>query len=320
MNNVENFPVDVAEQQQWLLAHKSAKGWSWPAVADKVGVAAGTISPWATGTYQGNKDNIARAVAKYRQMLDSQAAAGSGIPDAPGYFDTPTSKRLSGLLVWAHRGRMTLAATGPGTGKTMTIEEYAGSASNVWVATMEHATRTPIAMTAAVLRSMNVTIRKGWGAMMSQLVKDTVAGKQGLIVVDEANHLEAASLEQIRAWHDATGVGVCLMGNEELLQRIENGARSDAFGRLNSRIAMRHLQHSPVDGDVDAFCEAWGIRDDGMVGHLRKIALTHASGGLRECAQIIEQASMLALQDEQPLSLALLREAQSTRATRYIAA
>jgi hypothetical protein len=320
VNNPDNIPVDIEEQRQWLHDHKAEKGYSWTTLGSLIGIPPGTLSPFATGLYQGRKDLVAIKIYKYRQTLDSQAVAADGIPDAPGYFETPTSRRLMSLLVWAQRGRITLAATGPGTGKTMTIAEYQASASNVWVATMEETTKKPAAMIMAVLRSLGVTAKGGWGSQLSQLVKDSVVGRRGLLVIDEANHLDTASLEQIRAWHDATGVGVCLLGNEELLMRIEGGSRRDAFGRLNSRIAQRHLQHSPVEGDVDAFCDAWRIADDGMRGMLKRIALTPASGGLRECAQIIEQASVLAVEDGQALALTHLRDAQSTRATRYIRA
>lgn len=319
MNNAENFPVIVEEQRDWLNAHKAATGHSWTVLGARVGIPNGTLSVFSGGNYAGRNDNIARAIFKYRQTLESQAQVSTGIPDAPGYFETRTSRGIMGLLTWAHRGRMTLAATGPGTGKTVTIEEYRASASNVWIATMEESTKRPSAMTHVVLRALGVPAKGAWGAAaLSQIVKEFVVGKRGLLVVDEANHLDTASLEQIRAWHDATGVGVCLLGNEELMMRIEGGQRRDAFARLNSRIAQRTLQHSPFAEDVEAFCDAWQIADAGMRDFLKRIALTPASGGLRECQQLIEQASILALEDEQPLTLGALRDAQSTRATRYI--
>lgn len=319
MNNADTFPVDVEEMRDWMNAHKSAKGISWAQLGAISGISTGTLSPFCTGSYGGNHETIARRIYKYRQTLVSQAERTDGVPLAPGYFETPTSRRLTGLLVWAHRGRMTLAATGPGTGKTMTIAEYQASASNVWVATMDESTKSLNAMTKRVLRALSVTTTNGgWVSQNAQLVADAVAGRRGLLVIDEANHLTLEALEQIRAWHDATGVGVCLLGNEELMMRIEGGPRRDAFARLNSRIAMRLLQHSPVAEDVHAFCDAWTITDDGMRAMLERIALTPGSGGLRECQQIIEQASLLAVAEEQPLSLAYLRDAQSQRATRFI--
>lgn len=321
MNNSENFPVDVEQEREWLTAHKSATGLSWTMLGDRIGIPPGTLSPFQTRNYQGNNERVARLIFKYRQTLDSQAFVLTGVPDAPGYFETTTSRRLMSLLIWAHRGRMTLAATGPGTGKTMTIAEYQASASNVWIATMEEATNTLPAMIRVVLRALGVQGRGVSKDQLSQLVKDSTVGRRGLLVIDEANHLGTEALEQIRAWHDVPGgPGVCLLGNEELLMRIEGGARRDAFGRLNSRIAQRHLQHTPLAEDVEAFCDAWNVSDVGMRDYLKRIALTPASGGLRECMQIVEQAAMLASEDSQALGLGHLRDAQSTRATRFIRA
>lgn len=318
MNNAENFPVDIDSEIAWLRDHKAALGISWKTLGERVGRAGGTLSTFISGHYAGNKEEVARGVFRYRQMLESQAENGDGVPSKPGYFETPTSRRLIGLLIWAHRGRMTLAATAPGMGKSVTIAEYRASASNVWVATMEESTKSPNAMMYAVLRALGVTAKGGWGSQLSQLVKDAVRGRQGLLVIDEANHLTYEALEQLRAWHDATGVGICLMGNEELLMRIEGGRRRDAYARLNSRIAQRHLAVVPEAGDVAAFCDAWGIDDEGMRALLKRIALTPGAGGLRECEQIIEQASLLAVEDNRALNLSDLRDAQSQRATRHI--
>jgi hypothetical protein len=57
-----------------------------------------------------------------------------------------------------------------------------------------------------------------------------------------------------------------------------------------------------------------------MRGLLRRIALTPGAGGLRECRQIVESAGMLALGEGRDLSLADLRDAQSTRVSRHIKA
>lgn len=318
MNNPDNHPVDVEEQREWLSAEKARGGVSWSALADVIGIPLGTLSTFGTGSYQGNKERIARAVFKYRQLLASQAERAVGMVAAPDYFETETSRRLRGLLIIAHMGRITVGATGPGTGKTVTMREYAASVSNCWVATMRQSTRTVNAMTIEVLRAIGVKAKGGWGPQLSQLVTEHVAFKRGLLVIDEANHLSLEAMEEIRAWHDATGLGICLLGNEELLMRIEGGPRRDAFARLNSRIASRHIQNVPVEADIIAFCDAYELTDAAMRKLLTQIALTPGAGGLRECRQIVEQASLLASDDNRPLSFGDLRDAQSTRATRSI--
>ena len=319
MNNAETFPVDVEVERDWLTAHKADARLSWKELGAKVGVPEGTLSTFGTGSYAGNNERVARSVFRYRQMLDSQAERSVGILAEPGYFVTPTSRRLHGLMVYAQMGRITVGATGPGTGKTMTMREYAASSSNVWIATMWESDKTLSAMITKVLGAIGDSPKFGRRADLSRQVADKIRGRRGLLVIDEANHLTSECLEEIRGWHDVEGgPGVCLLGNEELLMRIESGAKQHAYGRLNSRIAQRLIQNLPEEGDVEAFCDAWGLPDPGMRTLLARIAMTPGTGGLRECRQIVEQASMLAADDNRPLTIADLKDAQSTRATRHI--
>ena len=318
MNNADNFPVDIDEQRAWACEEKGARGYSWPEFARRIGIANSTLSLFCTGSYAGNQENVARAIYRYRQLVESQQERSIGIPSEPGFFETPTAKRLNALLVVAHMGRVTVGATGPGTGKTMTIGEYRASVSNCWVATMRPTTKTVNAMIGRVLKAIGGSTKMGWTRQLSEQVVDMVSGRRGLIVIDEANNLELEAIEEIRAWHDETGVGICLMGNEELIQRIEGGPRRDAYARLNSRIAQRHVQTLPQVGDIAAFCDAWNIADAASRKFLERIAMTPGAGGLREMRQIVESACMLAEDEQQALSLGHLKDAQSTRATRFI--
>lgn len=319
MNNADTFPVVVEDERDWLVAHKQETGLSWTELATKLDTPGGTLSAFGTNNYNGRNEKIARIIFRYRQMLASQAERSIGLAIDPGYFETPTSRRLTGLMLYAHMGRMTVGATGPGTGKDMAAHEYASSVSNAWIATMRESDQTLSAMCRRVLRAIGVDVRGGGSAShMSEQVVEKVRGKRGLLIVNEANHLGLKEIEEIRGWHDETGVGVCLLGNEELLMRIEGGAKRDAYGRLNSRIAQRHIQNLPEEGDVHAFCDAWALDDAAMRELLRRIALTPGAGGLRECRQIVEQASMLAADENRPLAFADLKDAQSTRATRHV--
>lgn len=318
MNNPDNTPIDIEEQRSWLNAYKAQTGLSWTALAAASGIAYGTISTFATGNYAGRNDKVAKEVFRFHQTLEARAERSEGLAIGPGYFETPTSRRLIGLLTIAHMGRITVAAMGPGTGKTMSAREYQAGTSNCWMVTMRETTKSTNAMVARVLRATGAPKTSGWGAQMSDYVVEQVRGRHGLLIVDEANHLTLQALEEMRAWHDETGVGICLLGNEELLLRIRGGARRDAFGRLNSRIAESHIQNLPLPEDVVAFCDAWQLEDPAMRRMLEKIALTPGSGGLRECRQIVERASMLAADDHRALTYADLRDAHSTRATSYI--
>lgn len=319
MNNPDNIPIDVEEQRDWLNAHKAATSLSWGELAQRSGVPSGTLSTFATGKYLGRNDEKAKQIFRYRQLLESQAERQIGMIVAPAYFETESSRRIRGLMSLAQTGCITVVAMGPGTGKTLTAVEYAGSVANCWRAEMRKSKKTISQMTLQVLRALTIPTQHSWMIGGSDMVVNAMLKRPGaLIIIDEANHLTNDSLEEIRGWHDATGVGICLLGNEELLMRIRGGPRSDALARLNSRIAASHIQNLPYPGDVEAFCDAWGVTDPAMRAMLSRVALTPAAGGLRECRQLIQQASLIAADDERAIALSDLRDVQSTRATRHI--
>ena len=320
MINVKDLPVDVEEIRHWALGYRNSHEppLSWAAFSKESGIPAGTLQPFCMAKYQGDNDAIARKLFQFMQAVEAVSKRQLSIPTDPGYFETPTSERLLTLLQIAHMGRITVAATGPGTGKTKTIEEYSERAQPCWIATMKPSTARLNQMILEVHKAMGLEPRTMSSAPGSRIVIERVKGRKALLIIDEANHLGIEAIEEIRSWHDETGVGICLLGNEELLNRIETGRHRDQFARLNRRIAMRHVQKLPLAEDVQVFCDAWGITEPSIRNYLEKIAMTPDAGGLGECVQLIEAGSMIAASDERGLTLADLRDAQMTRATRWI--
>lgn len=324
MINVKDLPVDVEEMRLWLNGYRelSDPPMPWSQLAKESGIPLGTITTFAAGTY-GAKDggsNVARKVFQFRQSVEAQSMRQAQLPQNPGYFDTRTSLRMMELLEIAHSGRITVIGTGPGTGKTMTINEYAERAGPVWKATMKPSAISLHAMIREVQKALGIEPRRLSTADASALVLHRMTGRRGLLVIDEANWLSLEAIEELRNWHDETGVGICLLGNEELVQSIKTGRKRDQLARLLSRIANMHEQRIPLEEDVVAFCDAWGIEQPDIRRYLVNIATTPDSGGLRECKQLVEAGSMLAAADDRGLSITDLRDAQSERATRWIKA
>lgn len=324
MINVKDIPVDVEEMRLWLNGYRemSDPPMPWSQLAKESGIPSGTITTFAAGTY-GAKDggsNVARKVFQFRQTVEAQSMRQDKLPANPGYFNTRTSERMLYLLEVAHAGRITVIGTGPGTGKTMTIDEYAERAGPVWKATMKPSSNRLSSMIQAVLKALGVEQRRLSTADASAVVVQRVTGRRGLLVIDEANWLSLEAIEELRFWHDTTGVGICMLGNEELVQSIKTGRKRDQLARLMSRLAHMHEQRTPEREDVVAFCDAWGIEQPDIRRYLENIALTPDSGGLRECKQLIEAATMLAVAEDRGLSISDLRDAQSERATRWIRA
>lgn len=320
MINVNSQPIDVEAIRLWANGYREEHSppLSWKKFAEQTGIPDGTLQPWCKGNYQGDNEKYARILFRFRQTVEARRERQLTIPTDPGFFETETSQRIRALLTIAHMGRITVGAAGPGTGKTMTVEDYAQRAHPVWMATMQRSTRRLTAMIHSVSLALGLFTKAMLPHGRSSAIMERVKGQRGLLVIDEAQHLEWDALEEIRAWHDRTGVGICLLGNEELLHQIESSNKRDAFGRLNSRIAQRHIQRLPTVSDVEAFCDAWQLAEPGMRKFLTTIALTPGSGGLRECKMIVEAGCMLASSEDRGLKLDDLRDAQSMRATRWI--
>jgi DNA transposition AAA+ family ATPase len=320
MNNPDDMPIDIGDLQSWLEARMVSRNLTWPAIARESGIPQGTISQFRSGVYNGGKlEEVAKRVFRYRQWAESQEDNAVLIPDEPEFIETQTSQAIEGMLIRAHGNRMTVVATGPGTGKTMTIKHYADAVPNVCVITMEPATKTISGMMFLVMQALGMSARTTARRIMAAEIANFLSNKSRLLVFDEANHLDYESLEQIRSWHDKTKTGVCLLGNQELVALIRRSGNRHSFGRLNSRLAYTLEQDQPKAADVEVYLDAWKIKEDAARLLLKRVALTPSSGGLREIKFIIESASMLAqLDGSQHLTLAHLREAKSTRATSYI--
>lgn len=321
MNNPENLAIDIEEQREWLNTYKSENGLPWSTLATQIGVPQGTISAFGGGTYAGNTKRIADAVYRFRQLLAKRTEIEVAAPPLPNYYETPTSRRMTAILNYAQaRGRIAVIATSPGLGKTETLTNYAHSSSNVWVATMSPATSTMNNMQIAVLETLGETDVKGNPQAMSKRIKKHVAGSGGLIAIDEAQYLDHKAQEEIRSWNDdpKCSIGVCLLGNEDVLRRLELGSRKDDFARLASRVAQRLIAVVPEAGDVLALADAWGVEDRDMREFL--LSLRSQPGALRTLTMMMETASMLAAADRIPLSLAHMQEGWALQSQRGLAA
>lgn len=327
MINVTEIPMneqDIEDIRLWAKGYRENRPIElpWSQFAEASDIKMSTLQAFVSGKYQGRNDNIARKIFLFRQSVEAQSKRQKTLPIDPGFFETKSALRMRAVMSMAHFGRITVIAAGPGTGKTMAITDYRERAQPTFVATLRPSTSTLLQMILEVHRALGIPPRCKNSAEASRMVVERLHKQKALLVIDEANYACIDAIEEIRSWHDETGVGICLAGNEELLRRIETGQHRDQFARLNRRIQHKHEQDVPEAEDVEAFCDAWQIEQPDIRGMLAKIALTPGAGGLGECQQLIEVASMLASEDgeDRGLTISDMRDAQMTRKTRWIRA
>lgn len=319
MNDPAANTIEIETQRKWLIGHKAGANMSWADLARRIDVKQGTLSQFGSERgYPGNELEIAEKIVRYRQLLESQASIAIEAPEVPGYFSTSTSEQLLRLLSWAHRGRICVAAMGAGLGKTTSARHYQACYSNVSIATMSPATSGVNTMQIEVLEALGEPNAVGTPQKLSRRIRERVKDRRALIVIDEAQHLSEKAIEEIRSWHDATGVGIALLGNIGVMQRIEGGTRKAAFAQLYSRIGMRLVRPTALQGDADALAAAWGVGGAREIAQIRKVC--SLPGGLRGATHMLELATMLAASEHAQLAVDHLQDAWAQLSTQAVAA
>lgn len=263
------------------------------------GVSSTTLSQWLTGNYPGDNTKIESRVAAWYESYRDRRASG-GLPEAPAWVPTPTAERIQSGLRYAQIAGDIVIIYGPaGVSKTKACEQYARTAPAVWHVTMSPATMSVNAALEHI--ALNTGIRnllRGGFAMQGQLIA-RLTSTQGLLIIDEAQHLGYQALDEIRSIHDATGIGIALVGNETVYTRMAGGSRAPYLDRLFSRVGKRIALRAPGDADIDMMIDAWKITDAGCRRQIREIA--KRPGALRVLTKIMRLAASYAIAQDKPV-------------------
>lgn len=304
------WAAEVQKEREWLISHKNHIGVSWSAMASLMDakIKSSTLSVWAGGHYDGPDQRFVEAIRKYRHTLASRTELSIDIPEAPGYYETETSKRLTAMLEWAQRGRIVYAALGAGLGKTRTAEQFYNCNSNVFLVTIAPSCAGLNSLQKEVLIAFGIKVQTGSSQILSRQIVDFItSAPNGLLILDEAQHLTTKAIEEVRSWHDKTGIGIALFGNEQVQQTLDGGSRSAAFAQIFSRVAMPLVRSKPYDADIEAMLDAWEVGDLAVRKEVTRIA--GYPGALRGATYTLELAHMFAAADKSGLTLRHVQDA-----------
>ncbi|GAM04833.1 AAA family ATPase [Novosphingobium sp. MBES04] len=324
MNETANLPIDIEEQRNWIIDFRKGNALSWAEVAKRTGIPQGTLSQFGSDRgYAGDEQKVADKVYLYRQLLASQAALDMEAPEVPGYFECETSLHLVSMLRWAQGGRMggrvVVAATGPGTCKSSSATHYASSFPNVFYVLMAPSNAGVNNMQQEVAVALGLGEVVGTPQKLTRMICDRLRNLGNpLLIFDEAQHMSAASLEEIRGWHDRIGVGLALFGNIGVMQRLEGTSRKADFAQLFSRVGMRLIRMLPLQADMDALAQAWNIHGPREIAQIRKVA--SLPGGLRNATKMLELGAMMAASENAPLAADHMQDAWAQLSSRAVAA
>lgn len=280
--------AEIAEIQ------RANTGMSQAEISRQSGVHSTRLNQYLKGTYPGD---IAEAEAQLIRWIDAytqRQAEARTLPKAPAFAITPTSDRILAALGYAQVANdIAVIYGGAGLGKTTSIKHYQSSNPNVWIATMTPATSSVGTALEEIAEAIGIEVSIGGSsARVQRAICKRLRGSFGLLIIDEAQHLGVQALDMIRSLHDATEIGLALVGNESVYARMTGGNRAAYLDRLFSRIGKRVRLNAATKKDVDALILAWGIKP----GDCREVLHSIASkpGGLRGLTKTLRLASMLA--------------------------
>lgn len=270
------------------------------ATAREIGRSASALNQWLSGKYKGDVTAVEADIQKWLARRADTAAFGPGLRAEPRFVETPAAKAyLSTLRYTQSGGNFGLIYGASGAGKTRAVKHYATIRPNVWVLTASPADKTLVPFLKRLARAIGIGDPGNGASEITDAIIAKVQGTGGLIVVDEADHVDLTAIEQLRFIHDQTRIGVVLVGNDVIYTNISGGTRRAEFARLYSRVGKRQRAFCTRE-DIEAVARSMAIAGREEIAFLKSIGLR--SGALRNVIQVIQQAAIRAAGKGEDLS------------------
>lgn len=294
--------------RELLVSKAKSFGWTKTQVSTRSSVPQGTLWTWLDGTYKGNWKNINDRVDMWLASIDELSAAAARVPTPPAFVETPTSKLIMDALLYAQSiPEIATVVISAGMGKTMTVERYVNSRPNAFRVVMRPMTRTMPKMMKHLAEALDLSLTDRMPSRVEKAIGDKLRrnGRQPVLVIDEAQHLNDDAVNQLRYFHDEFHVGLALVGNEEFSGRFGSSPQ------LQSRFGFRIDRRKPADGDVEAIMAAWEVTDPNIIRLAMVIA--QRPGSLRNITKTMQLASIVAAGHQRELTAADFKLAAANR-------
>lgn len=310
MTNIISIGAQEAEQQKdqvsVLMRIRSlldAKTVTSSQLAKEISVSTATLSQIINDKYQADPSKIIQKLENWLRLRDTRQASPS---KDPGFVMTATAQQITNDMTYAQVTESIVVIYGAsGVGKSEAIREYQKQNNNVWMVTASpsRSSLTECLYEIAMELGMDQAPRRK--GPLARVIRHRLRGSEGLIIIDEADHLDYPTLEELRILQEETGVGMVLVGNNKVYTQLTGGRRNEDFARLFSRIAKKRGIHKTKQADVRAIAEAWNVLGETENRLMQQIS--ERPGGLRLLTKTLKLAAMYAKSGR--ITEALLRSA-----------
>lgn len=258
-------------------------------IALESGLSTGTISSFINDKYNGDNERVSQMLQRWLEKYYAVAE----LPEPPRFVETQTVKQIWTSMRFASLTESIAVVCGnPGVGKTEAAREYRRTNNNVWMITITPSCASVLECLTELAFELGMNDAPRRKGPLSRALRRRLEGTQGLVIIDEADHLGAEVLEELRLLQESTRTGLVLMGNHRVYSNMTGGNRTVEFARLFSRIAKRTAINKTKKADVKAIADAWQINGEKELELLQQIA--QKPGALRILNHSLRLAAMTA--------------------------
>ena len=258
-------------------------------IALESGLSTGTISSFINDKYNGDNERVSQILQRWLEKYHAVAE----LPEPPRFVETQTVKQIWTSMRFASLTESIAVVCGnPGVGKTEAAREYRRTNNNVWMITITPSCASVLECLTELAFELGMNDAPRRKGPLSRALRRRLEGTQGLVIIDEADHLGAEVLEELRLLQESTRIGLVLMGNQRVYSNMTGGNRTVEFARLFSRIAKRTAINKTKKADVKAIADAWQINGEKELELLQQIA--QKPGALRILNHSLRLAAMTA--------------------------
>ncbi len=270
-------------------AELAARGLSRSRAAREIGISGPRLGRWLAGTYTGDVPGTTGAVKTWLATLregDERGIAGAGLDRHAALAVTAD---IQAALAHAQATGDVVMVAGPsGAGKSWASQRYCTTRSAALWLEVDGAVVTHAGLLGLVAEAAGAGPQHSSALAARKAAVTALTDRGALLVVDEAHHLSAALIDELRRVRDMSGAGLALVGDEAL--RMTVARCPQVTGRIGMRVGLR----ASAEADVRMLGQGVLGRRPDRAEMKTLMAAARGPGGLHALRRLLMRAWMIA--------------------------
>lgn len=268
-----------------LLVALERTGLTRNGASRQMGMSPTTLSQWLGGKYPGDNAAVEAKVARWLHTQRESERHGLDAAGLDTHRTLGVTEEVAATLAHAQAvGDVVLVHGLSGAGKSWGAAHYCATHSSAYYLEMTCAVRTLSGMLSRVSAAVGAPAVHRSALEAETAVIEQLRDRHALLVVDEAHHLTARLLDELRCIRDHARCGLALIGNDAI--RMTLARCPQIVGRIASRLEKR----VPSEADVATLVAGVLGRAPKKAELAAAVAAARRPGGLHALRRLLERA------------------------------